>query len=212
MQIKNVANQANNLFMKRTSIRKYDSSVKISKEELTNILQDAMTAPSSLNLQPWRFFVFNSPEGKEFIKPYMMFNQQQWETCSAVVAIYGDMESFSSAESILSANVEYDLMTEEYKAKMLEMINGFGTSFTEDRLKNSIMFDCGLMAMQLMQSACNYGYDTNPIGGFLRKELTEALELDAKRYLPVVMISIGKAAEKAKDTVRFSVDEITTWK
>ena len=69
MQIKNVANQANNLFMKRTSIRKYDSSVKISKEELTNILQDAMTAPSSLNLQPWRFLYSILQKAKSLSNP-----------------------------------------------------------------------------------------------------------------------------------------------
>ncbi|MDU1892376.1 MAG: nitroreductase family protein [Dysgonomonas sp.] len=212
MQIKNVVNEANSLFLKRTSIRKYDPSVKISREELTNILQDAMSAPSSFNLQPWRFFIFDTPEGKEFVKPYMMFNQLQWETSSAVIAIYGDMQNYASADKILSANVEYNLISPEYKARMLEVISGYGAGYTEDRLKNSIMLDCGFVAMQLMLSAKNYGYDTNPIGGFLRKELTEALELDVNRYIPVLVLSIGKADEGGKDTVRFSVDEVTTWK
>ncbi|WP_029904485.1 nitroreductase family protein [Prevotella sp. 10(H)] len=212
MQLKNVKNPANALFTERISIRKYDPSVKISKEEMSAILQDAMTAPSSFNLQPWRFFVIDSDEGKEMIKPYMMFNQLQWETCSAIIAIYGDMENYSYADKILSANVDNGLMTEEYKQKMLEIMMAYGASYTEERLKNSIFMDCGFVTMQLMLSAKSYGYDTNPIGGFMRKEFTEALGLDAKRYIPTLLLSIGKAAEEAKDTVRFSVDEITEWR
>lgn len=212
MQIKNIANSANHFFTERTSIRKYDPSVKISKEEMSNILQDAITAPSSLNLQPWRFFVFDTAEGKELIKPFMMFNEQQWETSSAIIAVFGDMECALYADKLLSAGVEQNLMPVEYKEKMLGMINGFHTSFTEERLRNSVLLDCGFVTMQLMLSAKAYGYDTNPIGGFMRKELTEALNLDAKRYIPVILISIGKAAEKGKDSIRFSVDEITQWK
>lgn len=212
MQLKKVINQANSLFADRSSIRQYDTSVKISKEEIANIIQDAMTAPSSLNLQPWRFFVFNSPEGKELIKPFMMFNQIQWETSSAIIAIYGDMDSFSSADKIFSANIEYNLMTQEQKDKMLEMIMSYRSNYTEDRLKNSIYLDCGLIAMQLMLSAKNYGYDTNPIGAFQRKELTEALGLDGQRYIPILLLSIGKSMEQKKDSVRFSIEEITQWK
>ena len=212
MQLKDVKNTENELLKQRGSIRKYDATVKIGKEEMSNILQDAMTAPSSFNLQPWRFFIFDSDEGKELIKPYMMFNQLQWETSSAIIAIYGDMDNYSSADKILSANVDYNLMTEEYKVKMLEMMTGYGATYTEDRLRNSIMLDCGFVIMQLMLSAKNYGYDTNPIGGFDRKGLTEPLKLDESRYVPALLLSIGKAAEESKPTIRYSVDEITQWK
>ena len=212
MQVKNITNKANKALVERASIRKYDASVKISRQEMSDILQDAMTGPSSLNLQPWRFFVFDTPEGKETIKPFMMFNQQQWETSSAIIAVYGDMECASYTDKILSAGVENNLITLEYKDKMSEMINGFHTSFTEERLRNSILVDCGFVTMQLMLSAKAYGYDTNPIGGFMRKELTEALDLDPKRYIPVILISIGKADEARRDSIRFSVDEITQWK
>lgn len=33
----------------------YDPSVKISREEIKEILETASLAPSSVNLQPWRF-------------------------------------------------------------------------------------------------------------------------------------------------------------
>ena len=48
----------------RRSIRNYDPAVKISKEEMTEILEEATTAPSSVNAQPWRFLVIDRPDGK----------------------------------------------------------------------------------------------------------------------------------------------------
>jgi len=48
----------------RRSIRNYDTDVKISKEEMTQILEEATLAPSSVNMQPWRFLVIDSEEGK----------------------------------------------------------------------------------------------------------------------------------------------------
>ncbi|WP_165041632.1 nitroreductase family protein [Dysgonomonas sp. ZJ709] len=212
MKIKKVANPANSVMEKRTSIRKYDTSVKIKREEMYSILQDAMTAPSSFNLQPWRFVVIDSPAGKELIKPYMLFNQEQAATASAIIAVFGDMHNFSYADEILTANVEKNLMTEEYKDQMMGMMTNYRAGITDESIKNSLLIDCGFVSMQLMLSAKGYGYDTNPIGGYKKRELTEALGLDTKRYIPVLLLSIGKAAEESKNSIRFSVEEITQWK
>jgi len=212
MEIKKVINQGNRVMYNRFSVRTYDESVKITKEEMSGILQDAMTAPSSLNLQPWRFVIIDSEEGKIKIEPFMMFNHQQWKTSSAIIAVFGDFENTSYTESIYSAAVENGIMPQESKDKMVGMIKEYGKSFTTDKIKETFLFDCGLVSMQIMLSAKAYGYDTNPIGGYLKEELTEALGLDIKRYYPVILISIGKAAEQEHDSIRFSVDEITQWK
>jgi len=211
MKIKKVINQANALMQERTSIRKYDPSVKISREVISNILNDAATAPSSLNLQPWRFVVIDTKEGKDLVKPYMMFNQLQWETSSAIIAVFADTQCVDSADEILSADVEYGLKTAELKDAMLAKIKQYTSSYTPDRLSNSLMLDMGFVCMQLMLAAKGYGYDTNPIGGFMRKEFSEAVGMDTNRYIPALLISLGKADEKPKDSTRFSVDEVTQW-
>lgn len=211
MQLKSISNQANKILLERCSIRRYDVSVKISRDEMSAILQDALTAPSSFNLQPWRFAVIDSSEGKETIKPFMLFNHEQWETSSAIIAVFGDRENHSYTESIYSAAVENKLMLQENKDRMVSMIDEYRKSFSDERVKEVFLLDCGFVSMQIMLSAKAYGYDTNPIGGYMKKELTEALGYDTNRYFPVLLISIGKAAETAHDSVRFSVNEITKW-
>lgn len=212
MEIKKVANQGNYVMYQRRTIRKYDPSVKISRKELSDILQDAMTAPSSLNLQPWRFVVIDSDEWKKKAEPLMMFNKLQAETCSAMIAVFGDYENFSYTDSIYSAAVENGLLSQEKKDQMIGMISEYRKNTPEEVVKDVFMLDCGFVSMQLMLAAKAYGYDTNPIGGYMKKELTEVVGLNPKRYFPVLLITIGKAAEEGYDSIRFSVDDVTEWR
>lgn len=212
MELKTTKNKANSLMSKRCSIRKYDTTVKISREEMTNILQDAMTAPSSFNLQPWRFVVIDTESGKQLIKPYMLFNELQWETSSALIAIFGDLEDKESVDKIYSAAVNFNLTTSERKEKIKETIASYRANFSAEKVKYSAALDCGLVAMQIMLSAKAYGYDTNPIGGFQKEEFAKAVGLDPTRYLPLLLLSVGKAAEPGHNSVRFSVADITDWK
>jgi nitroreductase len=79
-------------------------------------------------------------------------------------------------------------------------------------MNDVIKIDGSLAAMQLMLVARAHGYDTNPIGGFEQDQLAEAFGLDASRYIPVMIVSIGKAVEEGYESVRLPIDKITEWK
>ncbi|MDR2139169.1 MAG: nitroreductase family protein [Tannerella sp.] len=55
------------IIRKRCSIRSYASRA-VEKEKIEYMLEAARLAPSACNLQPWRFIVVESPEGKEKIR------------------------------------------------------------------------------------------------------------------------------------------------
>lgn len=80
----------------RRSVRYYDSEVKISRDEMKDILQLATLAPSGANLQPWRFLVIDSQELKQKLLP-IANSQQQVIEASAVIAILGDLEGYKLA-------------------------------------------------------------------------------------------------------------------
>ena len=69
-----ISNDFSDIVYDRRSIRNFDTSVKISREELLEILDKTVTAPSSVNMQPWRFVVVDSEEGKEKLKPFISYN------------------------------------------------------------------------------------------------------------------------------------------
>ncbi|PWG67659.1 nitroreductase family protein, partial [Enterobacter mori] len=83
--------------------------------EMTEILEEATTAPSSVNAQPWRFLVIDSLEGKEKLAPLASFHQTQVTTSSAVIAVFADMNNADYLEEIYSKAVELGYMPQEVK-------------------------------------------------------------------------------------------------
>ncbi|TFD94448.1 nitroreductase family protein [Jeotgalibacillus sp. R-1-5s-1] len=196
----------------RRSIRHYDPNVKISKEEMTEILKEATLAPSSVNLQPWRFVVIDSEEGKETLKPLAKFNQSQVETSSAVIAVFVDMNSLDYTDDIYNEAVEKGYMPAEVRDRQVPAIKEMLGAVPEETMREMNLIDAGLVSMQLMLSARAFGYDTNPIGGYEKDKIAEAYGMDKDRYYPVMLISIGKAADKGYPSVRLPIEEIATWK
>lgn len=196
----------------RRSIRQYDDSVKISKEEMTEMLETATLAPSSVNMQPWRFVVIESEEAKAKLAPLAKFNQVQVATSSAVIAIFGDLNNFDYSDEIYGKAVELGYMPAEIKEQQLTAIKAHAAALPAEVNKETVLIDGGLVAMQLMLVARSHGYETCPIGGFEKDQIAEAFGLDKERYVPVMLLSIGKAVETGYQSVRLPVEQITEWK
>jgi len=205
-------NDFNDIITGRRSIRHYDPSVKITKDEMTEILTEATLAPSSVNLQPWRFVVIDSEEGKTTLAPLAKFNQSQVETSAAVIAVFVDMNSLDYADEIYDTAVQKGYMPVEVRDQQLPAIKGLLEGMSTEQFREMNIIDGGLVSMQLMLAARAHGYDTNPIGGYEKDQIAEAYGMDKERYYPVMLISIGKAANEGYKSVRLPVESITEWK
>jgi nitroreductase len=197
---------------KRRSIRKYDGTFKISNEELQDIILEANLAPSSMNMQPWRYVIVNSTEGKEDLRKAMYGNISQLETSSAMIVMFNDLKKFDLAESIYNKAVLEGLMSTESREKQLLNISKMLVRMDINQINHVGLIDCGLAAMQLMLVAKERGYDTCPIGGFNHDLIHDATGMDKERYKPVMIISIGKAAEEGSKTIRLTFDEVARFK
>ncbi|MEW9698415.1 nitroreductase family protein [Paenibacillus sp. SI8] len=205
-------NDFNKVVFGRRSVKNYDPSVKISREEMTEILAEATRAPSSVNMQPWRFVVIDSEEGKAKLAPLARFNQNQVKTSSAVIAVFGDMNNFQYAEEIFGKAVELGYMPQEVKDMQMKAFTPYYANISDADMRDVILVDAGLVSMQLMLVARAHGYDSNPIGGFEKDQIAEAFELDKDRFVPVMLISIGKKAGAGYPSYRLPVETVTTWK
>lgn len=197
--------------LKRRSIRSYDPNVKISKEEMIEILAKASRAPSSMNMQPWRFFVVESLEAKERLRPVLYGNQLQLDTSAAMICIFTDLKKYEYAEKIYNIAVEKGLMPVEVKEKQLRNISNMVHTLSDEAIEKGGLIDCGLVAMQLMLIAREHGYETCSIGGFKHDLIAKALGIDEKRYKPVMIVSIGKGLDEGYPSVRLDVLDTTTW-
>lgn len=193
----------------RHSVRKYDPNFKMSKDELEAILNEAILAPSSSNLQPWRFIVFEDQEAKKELRE-IANNQEQVETSSAVIAILGDTEMYKNVERIYRSGFEQGYIDE---ASMNRIVNNTNNTYPHAPVgvrENIASFDAGLVSMQLMLIAKAKGYDTVTMGGFNKEKFIEKYNIDS-RYIPIVLIAIGKAAVPAFKTTRLPLDELVRY-
>lgn len=199
------------IVLERRSVKVYDPEVKISREEMSEILAEASRAPSAINMQPWRFLVIDSDEGKEKLVPLASFNQTQVLTSSAVIAVFYDANNVEYMDEIFNKSVELGYMPQEIKDMQLQQARSYYASLAPPALRDINMLDSGLVSMQLMLVARAHGYDTNPMAGYDKERIAEVFGLDKERFQPVMLLSIGKASKEGHPSYRLPVDTITRW-
>ncbi|HEL2002084.1 TPA: nitroreductase family protein [Streptococcus suis] len=207
-----VTNDFNEIMFGRKSIKVYDETVTIDHEEMLEMLNKAITAPSSVNLQPWRFVVVESAAAKAKLRPMVRFNTKQVDTASAVILIFADVQPQEHTEAIYDRAVAEGKMPQEVRDYQVPVIKSMYDALSPATMREVVKMDASLAAMQLMLVARSHGYDTNPMSGFDPEEMVATFDLDPDRYIPVLMVSIGKAKEPGFDSVRIEAEKITDFK
>lgn len=198
------------IFLQRKSIRNYDENTKISRNELNKILEVALRAPSSMNLQPTRVVVIESNEAKEKIRPILFGNQLQLDTSSHFIAIFTDLKKYDLAEKIFNASFDLGIMPKSVRDSQVSRILEISKTVSKEKVISDGLIDAGLFAMQFMLVAKEFGYDTCPIGGFDKKSLNKVLDIDDK-YHPVLLISVGKANESGYESYRLPLTDTVSY-
>jgi nitroreductase len=194
------------VIQERRSVRTFDSTVKISRQEMTEILELATLAPSSSNLQPWRFLIIDKPELKKKLLP-ISFNQQQVVEASAVIAVLGDVKSYKKAEKIYGQAVEAGFMPADTAKSFIERTVGMYSNLQPEVARQIVYTDGGLISMQLMLVARSKGYDTVPMGGYDKAKFVEAFGI-SEQFVPVMLIAIGKATKPGHPTTRLPIEDV----
>ncbi|MFC6294870.1 nitroreductase family protein [Lactiplantibacillus daoliensis] len=164
----------NDVMNARHSVRAYDGVTTIKHAEMQALLKAAFLAPSALNLQPIRALVIESQIVRQHLAT-ATGNTSQLTTASAVVLFVNDRENLAEPKPFMPAKQ------------------------TADKAHLAIAaLDCGMVAMQFMLAAKDHGYETNPMTGFDHAAFSRILDLDAERYEPLLLVSIGKAATAGK--------------
>ena len=190
----------------RKSVKYFDPNVKIKREEIIEMLNEANLAPSSCNLQPWRYIVVDTPEGKEKLGS-ANYNKIQNDTSAAMIIVLGDLNHYSKFDEIYGEAVEKAYMTEEVKDGFEKGMGPQLENLPINKNREGVYFDCGLWTMQFANIAYAKGYDTNIIGGFIREKVAELFELE-ENLIPVMLMALGKKEKDARPTVRMKAENL----
>lgn len=211
-----VNNDFHKILTERHSVRRFDKSIKIDREEMKEMLEETITAPSACNLQAWKFVVVDTEEGREKLHQYFMkFNFPQIDDSSAVVLFFGNTLAYKKYSQLWHSMYEEKKVTKEAMEAALNTFMPLYEKAPQQMLVADSMVDTSLAAMQFMLIAREHGYETNAMAGYDAGKAAEAMGLDPKQYVPVMAIAIGKHDPKAEaeiTTTRYSLDELVVFK
>lgn len=106
LHIRNIQPFMENYFKNRRTVRKY-SDKPVSDELLNKILEEAMRAPTTGNMQLYSVIVTRDPEMKRLLSP-AHFNQPSITGCSVVLTFCADFNRFIKWCSLNNAVPGYD--------------------------------------------------------------------------------------------------------
>ena len=180
--------ELSNIVRERRATSSFSSSP-VPEQDLQTILQAGLQAPSSYNMQPWRFIVVRDPEQRRKLRVAAM-NQEQVERAPVVIVACGD--------------------TEGWKEDLEEVIrigraHGFDNDSRIDSKRRSVIRDLGshpnmgmwvtkqtmIAATTMMWMAEALGYDTGPMEGFDEDQVREVLGIP-KHVRAIFLLAVGR--------------------
>lgn len=163
--------------------------VPIPVEDLKQILDAGLHAPSGYNMQPWRFIVVQAPEQKKKLRA-ASYNQAKVEEASAVIVACGDADGWRKDLDLMIQLGREGGMPESYAAQARTSVSNFLSGFSREQmhgwLNKHVMI--GLTHMMLMAEVM--GYDTAPMEGFEQDKVHEVLRLPMS-YWVVALLAVG---------------------
>src|SRR5580658_10273584 len=101
----------------------------IPPEDLRQILDAGLHAPSGFNIQPWRFVVVQSPEQKKKLRA-ASYNQGKVEEASAVIVACGDADGWRKDLDLMLRQGVAGGMPESYADQARERVPKYLSSFS----------------------------------------------------------------------------------
>ncbi len=163
----------------------------IPSEDLRQILDAGLHAPSGYNMQPWRFVVVQSSEQKKRLRA-ASYNQGKVEEASAVIVACGDADGWRKDLDLMLELGRKGGMPESYAAQAKSSVPNYLSSFSTVQMHGWLNKMVMLAFTHMMLMAEVMGYDTAPMEGFEQDKVHEVLRLPLS-YWVVALLAIGHA-------------------
>ena len=173
----------------RRSVKQYDASHEMPEADLTKILEAAIQAPTSFNIQHWRFVVVKDAELRKQIRANGN-DQAQMTDASVLIVMTADKDAWKKEPGRYWANAPKDV------AELL--VNWMGP-FHEGRewlQRDEAQRSIGMAMQTIMLAAKAMGYESCPMIGFDIDAVAKRINLPDDHVMGP-MIAIGKGTKPA---------------
>jgi nitroreductase len=172
----------------RRSIKQYDAQHKLSPEEETKLLEAAIQAPTSFNIQHWRFVIMRDPELRQKIRKEFGNGQAQMTDASLLIIMTADTKAWKKTPERYWKNAPKDVA--DLLVNWMEPFHEGREWLQRDEAQRSI----GMAMQTLMLAAKSMGYDSCPMIGFDIEKVAELINLPEDHVMGP-MVAIGKGTK-----------------
>jgi len=201
----------------RYATKRFDPEKKIASELWTTLEETMRLAPSSLGIQPWKFYVINDQLLRETLAPTTGNKNQILEASHLVVFTTPLSLTNELLERHASRTAEVKGVTRESVQPFYNSMEGWLKSKSDEKDRDAWMGRQTYIALGFFLSACALlGVDACPMEGFDPAKADEILGIRKDGYKSLGMVAVGyraaddKYATQAK--VRFPKDEVVAYR
>ena len=188
-----------NISKNRYTTKAYDASKKIPQEQFERLLEILRLAPSSINIQPWHFFVADNDAAKQRLAKSLIgkyaYNAPKVLDSSHTIL-------FCTKADITEDHLENLLNQDDKSGRFKDAAakqgqkdcrTGYVDYYRNEKgdiqrwAENQTFIALG----QMLLAAGIEGIDATPIGGFDEEIITEELDLIAQGLIPSVIMTLG---------------------
>ena len=169
----------------RRAVKQFDASHKLTSDEERKLLEAAIQAPTSFNIQHWRLVVVRDPELRRRIRTEYGNDQAQMTDASLLVIFSADVKAWAKEPERYWRNAPDEV------AKLLV---GWMGPFHEGRdwlQRDEAQRSIGMAMQNLMLASKAMGYESCPMIGFEIDEVAKLIHLPDDHVMGP-MVAIGK--------------------
>lgn len=183
----------------RYTTKAYDATKKIPQEQFERLVEILRLTPSSINIQPWHFFIADHDEAKQRIAKALVgkyaYNAPKVLDSSHTILFCtkADISEQHLADLLQQDDLSGRFKDEKAKQGQKESRSGYVSYYRNEKgdiqrwAENQTFIALG----QMLLAAGIEGIDATPIGGFDEAILTEELGLAEKNLIPSVIMTLG---------------------
>lgn len=171
----------------RRSVKHFDPAHRMTEEESARLIELAKLAPSSFNMQNYRFVLVRDPELRRQIRA-VAWDQSQVTDASLLVILCADLTAHSNNPRRYWSHAPQEVQDILVPA-LTPFYDGKPTLIRDEAMRST-----GFAGMTLMLAARGMGYDSCPMVGFDAEAVAKLIRLPVDHALSF-MLAIGKQAK-----------------
>ena len=192
-----------NVSKTRYTTKAYDPIRKIPKEQIARLLEILRLTPSSINIQPWHFFIADNQAAKERIAKALIgkyaYNAPKVLDSSHTILFCtkADISEQHLDNLLAQDDISGRFKDEKAKQGQKDSRSGYVNYYRNEKgdiqrwAENQTFIALG----QILLAAGIEGIDATPIGGFDEQIINDELQLTEKGLVPSVLLTLGYRSE-----------------